>query len=128
MRYNLKHPTYSIHGNNDLIGLKNMNIIKERVLLNNKCEQAKYKNAVDKVLKDTAKLMIIPLDIYIKTFFDLLPPAPTSYEPESPEPPRMYKAPDYDPDFDITSKFKRPPLPPGYKPSIPVQQLKKKIQ
>ena len=100
----------------DLIGLKNMNIIKERVLLNNRCEQAIYENAVDESIKKTAKLMIIPLGIYIKTFFDLLPPAPTTYEPESPEPPRIYKARNYDTDFNISSNTKHPPPPPGYKP------------
>ena len=84
--YLSKH-NYSTRGHLDLIGLKNMNIIKERVLLSNKCFQLNYHNAYP--LDQTyAKFMTIPLGIYIKTLFDLLPPTPTTatYTSQSPIP------------------------------------------
>ena len=86
--YLSKH-NYSTRGHLDLIGLKNMNIIKERVLLSNKCIQLNYNyENIDPIVQKYAKQMIIPLDIYIKTFFDLLPLShkTSSYISQSPIP------------------------------------------
>ena len=66
----ISKPSYTTLGWLDLIGLKNMKIIKERVLLNNRCCEVEYKNAVDEYLKETAKLLIIPLNIYINLFVE----------------------------------------------------------
>ena len=84
VRYDLKYPTVSSnisrHSNNDLVGLKNMNMIKQQVLLNNKCYEQN---------KPYTQIWPISMGIYIKTFFDLLPP---SHEP----PQSVYKPTKYE--------------------------------
>ena len=95
--YVSKH-NFTTRGWVDLIGLKNMNIIKERVLLNNMCYQDTQVSAMH---KDRP----IYMGVYIKTFFDLLPPTHQTYEPQ---PQRKYEPSKYDQKIDRNS----PPPPP----------------